>query len=127
MAIAGLGVDLVETARFSRYLADQKSALLERLFTEAERNYALKKNDPAPHLAARFAAKEACLKAFGTGLRHGLRWVDIEVVANELGCPGLRFSGKAAALAESLNVRTAHLSVSHDGGFAFATVLLETS
>lgn len=127
MAIAGIGTDLVESSRFRRYLADQKIALLERLFTEDERDYALKKSDPAPHLAARFAAKEACLKAFGTGLRHGLRWVDIEVIGNELGRPELRFSGQAAILAESLDVRTAHLSVSHDGGFALATVVLETS
>jgi holo-[acyl-carrier protein] synthase len=127
MAIVGLGTDLVDTARFRRYLEEKKIALLERLFTAGERSYALNKPSPAQHLAARFAAKEACLKAFGTGLRDGLRWVDIEVVADERGRPGLSLSGRAAELAGNLGVQTTHLSYAHDGGYAFATVVLETS
>ncbi len=126
MAIAGLGTDLVETIRFQRYIEDNKQALLERLFTESERAYALQKFDPAPHLAARFAAKEACLKAFGTGLRGGVRWLDMEIVPDELGRPRLELVGRAADMAAERNVATVHLSYSHDGGYAVATVVLET-
>ncbi len=127
MAVAGLGTDLVETARFRRYLDENNTALLERLFTEAERSYALSKRDPAPHLAARFAAKEACLKAFGTGLRGGVRWLELEVVPDDLGCPRLVLSGIAADMAAARNVNVVHLSYSHDGAYAVATVILETS
>lgn len=127
MAVAGLGTDLVEAARFRRYLDEGKTTLLERLFTEAERSYAFSKRDPAPHLAARFAAKEACLKAFGTGLRGGVRWLEIEVVPDELGCPRLVLSGVAAEMAADRKVDVVHLSYSHDGAYAMATVILETS
>ena len=65
MPVAGLGTDLVHVPRFRRFVAEGKTALLERLFTLGERTYALSKKDPAPHLAARFAAKEATIKALG--------------------------------------------------------------
>lgn len=127
MAIVGLGTDLVETARFRRFLDEGKQALLERLFTVAERGYAMGKRDPAPHLAARFAAKEACVKAFGTGLRDGMRWVDFEVIPDETGRPVLHLAGRAAEIAGSLEVQVVHLSFSHEGNYAVATVVLETS
>lgn len=127
MAIVGLGTDLVETARFRRFLDDGKTALLARLFTAEERRYAMQKKDPAPHLAARFAAKEAGAKAFGTGIRHGLRWLDMEVVTDAFGRPELRLTGRAAERAAELGVDRTHLSYSHDGGFAVATVIMETS
>ncbi|MCK4535374.1 MAG: holo-ACP synthase [Desulfuromonadales bacterium] len=125
MAIAGLGTDLVRTARFRRYLEEEKSSLFERLFTSGERSYAMQKRDPAQHLAARFAAKEACLKAFGLGLRDGIRWLDMEVVPDALGRPELHLSGRAAEIAADLYVATVHLSYSHDGDYAVATVVLE--
>lgn len=126
MAIVGLGTDVVETHRFRQFIEARKTALLERLFTAAERSYAMSKRDPAPHLAARFAAKEACAKAFGTGIRDGLRWVDMEVVIHPNGRPELRLTGRAAERIAELGVGKTHLSYSHDGGFAMATVILET-
>jgi holo-[acyl-carrier protein] synthase len=125
MAVLGLGTDLARTARFRRFLAEGKGALLERLFTPGERAYAMVKADPAPHLAARFAAKEAGMKAFGLGWRAGLSWHDFEVVRDPLGRPSLVLSGRAAELAVERKVRTTHLSYSHDGDYAVATVILE--
>ena len=125
MPVAGLGTDLVDVRRFRRIVVERKTALLERLFTVSERSYAETKNDPAPHLAARFAAKEACLKAFGLGLRDGLSWQDMEVVPDAMGRPDLRLSGRAAALADEQGIDRIYLSYSHDANYAVATVILE--
>jgi holo-[acyl-carrier protein] synthase len=125
MAVLGLGTDLARTERFREFLAAGKTALLERLFTAGERAYALAKADPAPHLAARFAAKEAGMKAFGLGWRDGLAWHDFEVVLDPLGRPDLCLRGRAAQLATQRGVSAVHLSYSHDGDYAVATVILE--
>ena len=125
MALVGLGTDLARTERFRRFLGESKTTLLERLFTAGEREYSLAKADPAPHLAARFAAKEAGMKAFGLGWRDGLRWHDFEVVPDRLGKPDLVLSGRAAELAAERGVKGVHLSYSHDGDYAVATVILE--
>lgn len=125
MTIAGLGTDLVRIERFRRFVAEGKTTLLERLFSPGERSYALEKKDPAPHLAARFAAKEACLKAFGLGLREGLSWQDMEVVPDALGRPDLVLRGRAAELAAARRINVVHLSYSHDGDYAVATVIFE--
>jgi len=126
MAIAGVGTDLSRTSRFERFLREGKEALLQRLFTEGERNYALGKRQPAPHLAARFAAKEAFLKALGIGLREGITWHDMEVVPDELGAPSLVLSGRAQEIASTRHIIRVHLSYSHDGDYSVATVILET-
>lgn len=125
MPIVGLGTDLARVERFRTFVADNKTALLGRLFTLGEREYAFAKKDPAPHLAARFAAKESCLKAFGLGLREGISWQDMEVVPDELGCPYLLLSGRAAEIAAAKQIEVVHLSYSHDGDYAVATVILE--
>ena len=125
MPIVGLGTDLARIERFRTFVADEKTALLGRLFTLGEREYAFAKKDPAPHLAARFAAKESCLKAFGTGWREGVSWHDMEVVPDELGRPDLHLSGRAAEIAAAKQVGVVHLSYSHDGDYAVATVVLE--
>lgn len=125
MTIAGLGTDLVRIERFRRFVVEGKTTLLERLFSPGERSYALEKKDPAPHLAARFAAKEACLKAFGLGLREGLSWQDMEVVPDALGRPDLVLRGRAAELAAARRINVVHLSYSHDGDYAVATVIFE--
>ena len=125
MPIVGLGTDLARIERFRTFVVDNKTALLGRLFTLGEREYAFAKKDPAPHLAARFAAKESCLKAFGLGLREGISWQDMEVVPDELGCPYLLLSGRAAEIAAAKQVEVVHLSYSHDGDYAVATVILE--
>ena len=127
MSIVGLGTDVVDVRRFRKFISEGKSTLLERLFTPGERGYAQTKKDPAPHLAARFAAKEACLKAFGLGLREGLSWQDLEVVPDSLGRPDLVLNGRAQEIAAQRAVTSVHLSYSHDGDYAVATVVLEKS
>ena len=124
--IVGLGVDLARASRFSKFLAQGKRGVIERVFTPGERGYALAMKDPAPHLAARFAAKEAFLKALGLGLRDGMRWQEIEVVRNELGAPSLRLTGRAEKIAAERQVTAIHLSYSHEGDYASATVILES-
>lgn len=125
MAIVGLGTDLSRASRFRTFLEKRKVSLLEKLFTAAEREYAGGKSDPAPHLAARFAAKEACLKAFGLGWREGISWHDMEVVPDALGKPELVLSGRAAEIAGQKGINAVHLSYSHEGDYASATVILE--
>ncbi len=124
MAIIGIGTDLARSDRFCKFL-DPDNRVLERIFSESERAYALRKRDPVPHFAARFAAKEAFLKALGTGLRDGLAWQQVCVVLDSLGCPSLELSGRAAELMVERGARKAHLSYSHDGDYAVATVVLE--
>lgn len=125
MPIAGLGTDLSRISRFERFLLDHKHAVLQRLFTDAELAYCMGKKDPSPHLAARFAAKEAYLKALGLGLRQGLSWHDMEVVRDALGCPSLVLTGRAAEIFKERGLNSVHLSYSHDGDYAMATVVLE--
>ncbi|MBN1140742.1 MAG: holo-ACP synthase [Deltaproteobacteria bacterium] len=125
MAIGGLGTDLVRVARFRRFLEEGKENLLARLFTPAERDYAMTKRDPAPHLAARFAAKESFSKALGTGFREGLSWREIEVVHDPLGKPELVLSGRAAEMFEERGLSSLQLSLSHDGEYALAVVVAE--
>lgn len=125
MQIIGLGTDLARIERFRTFVLKDEAALLGRLFTPGEREYAFSKKDPAPHFAARFAAKESCLKAFGTGWRDGISWHDMEVVPDELGRPDLVLSGRAAEIAGEKGVDLVHLSYSHDGDYAVATVILE--
>jgi len=124
LAIIGIGTDLARSERFRKFL-DPGNKVLERIFSEEERSYSLKKRDPVPHLAARFAAKEAFLKALGTGLRDGLAWQQVCVVLDPLGCPSLKLSGRAVELMTSRGARKAHLNYSHDGDYAVATVILE--
>jgi len=127
LSINGLGVDLVRISRFGSLLEKRKQAVLERLFTPSELVYSLAKKDPSPHLAARFAAKEAFLKALGLGLRQGLSWQQIEVISDPLGKPSLELTGRAAELLQQRGVNAWHLSYSHDGDYAMATVILEGS
>jgi holo-[acyl-carrier protein] synthase len=122
---AGLGVDLARIERFRRLLMAEKAPVIDRLFTAGEKAYALAKKDPAPHLAARFAAKEAFLKALGLGLRQGISWQQMEVTRDELGKPSLQLSGRAAEIYHARGLCRLLLSYSHDGDYAFATVILE--
>jgi len=125
MAIVGSGIDLASIPRFRRFVAEGKFALLERVFTLAEREYSLARKDPASHFAVRFAAKEAFVKALGTGLRFGLSWQQIEVVRDDLGCPSLELTGRALELMAEKGAKHSHLSYSHDGEYGVASVILE--
>jgi holo-[acyl-carrier protein] synthase len=125
MAIAGIGTDLARVSRFQRLLEQGKEGVIKRLFTADEQAYAFEKRDPAPHLAARFAAKEAFLKALGLGLRQGITWQDIEVVRDTLGKPSLTLDGSARRICRERGISAVHLSYSHDGDYAQAVVVLE--
>jgi holo-[acyl-carrier protein] synthase len=124
--VSGLGVDTVRCSRFRRFLEKGKSGIIDRLFDDEEQTYAFAKKDPAPYLAARFAAKEAFLKALGTGLRYGISWREIGVRRDELGRPYLVLSGRAAEEFNGRGHHRMHLSCSHDGDYAIATVILES-
>lgn len=114
--IVGVGIDLVDLARFGRIL-ERTPRLRDRLFTAAEREL------PVRSLAARFAAKEAVAKALGAP--GGLRWTDVTVRRDAAGRPELVVTGTVAARAAALGVDSFHLSLSHDGGIAGAVVVAE--
>jgi holo-[acyl-carrier protein] synthase len=116
--IAGIGVDVVDLARFER-AAQRTPALLVRLFTVAERSL------PLHSLAGRFAAKEALIKAIGDST--GVRWHDMEVVSNELGNPSFVLHNAVAAIVRDRGIDSIHLSMSHDAGIAIAYVIVESS
>lgn len=124
--IFGIGTDIVAVERFQRFIDTGKSAVIERLFTAAERSRCANRKDAASCMAARFAAKEAFLKALGTGLRGGISWLNMEVSNNTLGKPELGLSGKAAEQFQLNGLVSVHLSLSHDGGNAIAMVVLES-
>lgn len=124
MAIIGLGVDLARIERFRKFVMTD-SPVLERIFCPGECEYALARRDPAEAFAARFAAKEAFFKALGTGMRDGLAWQQVCVQRDELGCPSLVLSGRAARILTERGVQKTFLSYSHDGDYAVATVILE--
>ncbi len=132
--IVGIGLDIVETAQISRLLGAPGGgglAFEERVFTAAERQDCEGRVDREQALAARFAAKEACLKALGTGWSEGAAFLQVEVVSAESGggmgggAPLLRLSGAAAELARERGVRRVHVSLSHQPGIAAAAVILE--
>lgn len=123
--IVGSGIDLVEVARIQKSVDRFGRRFLDRVFTESEQAYCLRKKNFAESLAARFAAKEAAAKALGTGISHGVSWREIEVVRARSGEPGLRFSGRAAVVAMRRGVHHAALSLTHTAGLAAASVVLE--
>ena len=123
--IAGIGTDIVVFERFQRFIDEGNTALLRRIFTERERAVCEARKNSAACYAARFAAKEAFLKALGSGLRDGLSWQDMEVINDELGKPELFLSGKALEVFSAKKMSTIFLSLSHDGGYAVAMVVLE--
>ena len=123
--VVGIGIDVVEIARIRRLMERWQDRFLRRVFTEAELAYALGRHDPAQHLAARFAAKEATLKALGTGLSMGVRWREMEVRRAGGQPPRLALSGRTAELGQARGVQRLHVSLTHDAGLAVAQVLAE--
>ncbi len=119
--VHGLGTDLVEVARF-RLALERRAHLPERLFSEAERAYAMRQRDPTKSLAARFAAKEAVMKALGVGLWK-FKFRDVEVVRRPGGAPELALYGKAADLAADQGVTAWRLSLTHTESTALAVAL----
>ena len=123
--IVGLGVDITLIDRMEAAIARRGRALLERVFTPAEIRYCEKHRHSAERFAGRFAAKEAAMKALGTGWSRGVRWVDIEVVREPSGKPTLKLSGATRAIANGLGVKNIAISITHDGNTAMAQVIFE--
>ena len=123
--IVGSGIDLVEIARIQHSMDRYGDRFLDRVYTAAEKAYCLRKRNAAESLAARFAAKEAGAKALGTGISQGVNWLEIEVVREPGGRPGLQFHGRAAERAERMGVLNAALSLTHTGALAMASVVLD--
>ena len=124
--IIGTGTDLTEVARVAQVLARFGDRFKRRVFTPREISYCESKINANERFAARFAAKEAAMKAIGTGLRHGVSWQDVEVGREPGGRPTIHFTGKAAEFAAKLGGRRVHLSLTHTAEHAFAVVILES-
>jgi holo-[acyl-carrier protein] synthase len=125
--IYGIGIDLVEIERMQQAISRTGQRFLERLFTAAEQAYCRTQHPPYACYAARFAAKEAFLKALGTGLREHMRWRDIEVGRDPLGKPSLRLYGYLQERCAAQGIERMHLSLSHSAAYAIAQVVLEGS
>jgi holo-[acyl-carrier protein] synthase len=123
--IAGSGIDVIEIARIQQVVDRFGARFLDRVYLPAEQAYCKRKRNAAESFAARFAAKEAAAKALGTGISHGVNWLEIEVVREPSGRPTLRFHGRAAQIAGQLGVVRSALSLTHTGQIAVASVVLE--
>jgi holo-[acyl-carrier protein] synthase len=123
--IVGVGTDLAEVARIRKSIARYGARFLNRIYTEKERAYALSKANAAERFAARFAAKEAAMKAIGTGWRRGVTWKDFEVLNEHSGRPVLRLTGGAREIADGMGVKRVSISLTHTAEIALAVVILE--
>jgi holo-[acyl-carrier protein] synthase len=120
---ARVGVDLVDVEDFASRFEDREAAL-SQVFTDAELAYCQGQRHPWPHLAARFAAKEAVFKALTSGLAGAMQWRDIEITRDPAGTPRVRVSGATGEALSRQSLRTASLSLSHARGLAIAVVVL---
>jgi holo-[acyl-carrier protein] synthase len=125
MSIVGLGFDVTDIPRVADIFGRYREQFLRRVFTEHEIAYCTRRRDPVPHLAGRFAAKEAAMKALGTGHSRGVLWKDVEVY-RVTGPPQLRLHGEASRIADQMQVRRALLTITHSDTLAMAQVLLLT-
>jgi holo-[acyl-carrier protein] synthase len=123
--IVGLGLDIVEVDRIEASIRRHGRAFVGRIFTAAEIAYCEKHRNRAERFAGRFAAKEAAMKALGTGWARGVRWVDIEVVREPGGKPALKLSGASREIAGRLGVKNIALTITHAGNTALAMVIFE--
>jgi holo-[acyl-carrier protein] synthase len=125
MSVLGIGVDLVENARIEHSLERFGERFLRRVFTDGEIAYSQSMKFPARHLAARFAAKEAVSKAFGTGIGKAMGWKDIDVRRKETGEPYVVLEGGAKELAEERKVSKVSITLSHTEHHAMAMIVVE--
>ena len=123
--IRGIGIDSVEIERVARVYAGYGEHFLRKVYTPGEREYFSRWVDPVPRIAGRFAAKEACMKALGTGWSRGVRWRDIEVAREPSGKPSIRLHGEAARILASLSASEVHCTITHSRDHAMAVVILE--
>jgi holo-[acyl-carrier protein] synthase len=122
--IVSVGLDFAEVERV-RGAIRRHPRIVDRLFTPKEQATSRRRADPAPSFAARFAAKEAAMKALGTGWSRGIRWLDIEVTGGGGAPPGLAFHGEAEKRLREIGASRAHLSLTHERTMAGAVVILE--
>ena len=123
--IVGLGLDIAEIDRIEAAITRHGTPILERLYTPAEVAYCESHRNKFERYAGRFAAKEAAMKALGTGWRRGVRWRDIEVIREASGKPSLALKGTAKRIAEGLGVKNISLTITHSGNLALAEVIFE--
>jgi holo-[acyl-carrier protein] synthase len=124
--ILGTGIDIVEVARIAGMLAEHGEKFMHRVLLPDEIAYCQQHRKPAPQIAARFAAKEAISKAFGTGLGAELGWLDMEIRRKESGEPFAVLHGKGKILFEARGAKNLHISLSHTENYATATAILES-
>ena len=124
MRINGIGVDLVNIPRMRDVIDRWQDRFLQRVFTEQEIAYCRARRDPVPHFAARFAAKEAALKAIGTGLRLGVSWRELEVRRERGEAPTLVLTGRSRELGLARGGSRVLLTLSHEGEYALAQAML---
>jgi holo-[acyl-carrier protein] synthase len=124
--IIGMGIDLEEVERVQGAIERQGERFLKRIYTDSERAYCEQFKDKYERYAGRFAAKEAAMKALGTGWSRGVRWVDIEVVRFSGHRPTLELKGEARKIADKLGVKNIAISITHTPKQAWAQVIFET-
>jgi holo-[acyl-carrier protein] synthase len=124
VSVRGIGIDLVRISRMREVIARWDERFVERVFTDREIHYCRARRDPVPHFAARFAAKEAALKALGTGLRLGVRWQEVEVLRERGQAPTLVLHGRSRAISEARGGTRMLLALTHEGDYAMAQAML---
>ena len=124
MTILGVGMDIVETKRIAESIERFGDRFLNRVFLEGEVAYSRSMKFPHLHLAARFAAKEAISKAFGTGIGHSMGWRDLEIIREPSGAPKVRLHGRAEIFAKEKNVKEDHISLSHTAEYGAASAVI---
>jgi holo-[acyl-carrier protein] synthase len=124
--IVGMGVDLAEVERVQVAIERRGERILRRLFTAKERGYCERSRNKFERYAGRFAAKEAAMKALGTGWRRGVRWVDLEVIREPSGRPTMALYGQSKKIAQRLGVKNIAVSITHTETLAFAQVIFES-
>ena len=123
--IYGIGIDLVKVGRVREALERWGERFQNKVFTPGEVRYCTQKKNPSPNFAARFAAKEAFVKAMGIGIRRGVHWKDVEVQRGPLGRPVLKLNGRAMEICQKERIEGLFLSLTHDGDYSGAMVVLE--
>ncbi len=124
MDVKGIGIDLAKIPRVRQVVERWNERFLRRVFTDEEIAYCRRRRDPIPHFAVRFAAKEAVLKALGTGLRLGVKWREVEVRRERGAAPTIVLSGRCRAVALAKGARKVLVTLTHDGDYALAQVML---
>jgi holo-[acyl-carrier protein] synthase len=124
--IVGMGVDLADVARVRLAIERRGEAFLKRIYTGKERAYCERFKNKYERYAGRFAAKEAAMKALGTGWRRGVRWLDLEVVREPSGRPTMALHGEAGKIAARLGVQRISMSITHTAAQALAQVIFES-